>query len=416
MKKCLIIFFFVPLFVFSQTVPKCWFSGSGVAWKGNLYLNDSVKLKFWFSFDKTKTNKQLLYIYNGEERITVNEVLEKNDSILIKMPLYDSEFKCKWQNKQEHRDSISGVWINNARKTKNIINFTANKIQYKTIAKCVDCKKFSGEWQTCFSPRTADSTKAIGIFTYTDCWDFLYGTFLTETGDYRYLCGSTNDSTMELSCFDGTHAFYFSGKLTKDGSIAGKFYSGLHWYETWEAKRNDTFELRNPDSLTFLKPGFEKINFTFKNLDGKQVSLSDEKYKNKVVIIQIMGTWCPNCMDETKYLSYFYEKHKLKGLEIIALAFEKDTSFAKGKSNCERLRKRFDVQYEILLTQKTGKDQARQALPMLNDIISFPTTIYIDKKGKVRKIHTGFNGPGTGKYFDKWAENNKHFIDKLLSE
>lgn len=413
MKKILFIVFIFPMLLIAQNKPKCWFSGSGIAWQGNLNLNDSVKLSFLFGIDKTNINETIIYIYNGEERITVNEVWEKNDSLFFKMPVFDSEFKCKWQ---KNHDSISGIWINHSRKTKNFIQFTAKKINYKTAVSCSNCTMFSGNWETCFSPGTNDSTKAIGIFVNPNCWDFLYGTFLTETGDYRYLSGTTIGDKMVISCFDGSHAFYFSGKLKVDGTISGDFYSGSHWHETWTAKRNDKFELRNPDSLTFLKKGYENINFSFKNLNGKTISLSDERYKNKVVIIQIMGTWCPNCMDETKYLAQFYKKQNSKGLEIIALAFEKDTTFAKAKSNCERLKTKFDVKYEILLTQKTGKDQAKQALPMLNDIMSFPTTIYIDKKGKVRKIHTGFNGPGTGKYFDIWVEENRLFVEKLLSE
>lgn len=449
MKKIILAALILPVLSFSQDKqPKCWFETGGYAWEGALHLNDSVKLRFLFTIFETKGAGKIIYIYNGQERITVDQVTLKNDSLLFKMPVFDSEFKCKWQSKYKKTDSLSGVWINHARKTKNIIPFSARRFQYKT-ARMLIGSPFRGKWETTFSPGDKDNeSKAVGIFTLPHCWDFIYGTFLTETGDYRYLCGTDSyeyhysylhdslrqkgmsdlewkyerkkiartDTIMELSCFDGAHAFYFKAKIKADGTLEGDFYSGSHWHEKWIAKRNDSFELRNPDSLTCLKPGYDKINFSFKNLEGKTVSLSDDRYRGKVVIIYVMGSWCPNCMDETKYLAEFYKKYKSKGVEIVALAFEKDTSFAKAKAHCEKLKAKFDVQYEILLTQKTGKDQASAALPMLNAVMSFPTTIYIDKNGNVRKIYTGFTGPGTGIYYDKWAEENILFVEKLLKE
>ncbi len=182
------------------------------------------------------------------------------------------------------------------------------------------------------------------------------------------------------------------------------------------AVRNDNFQLRNPDSLTYLKPGFTSIDFSFKNLEGKSVSIKDEKFKNKVVIIQIMGTWCPNCMDETKFLAPFYDTYKSKGLEVVALAFERTDDFNKAVNNIQRSKKRFSANYEFLITMKTGKDQASEALPMLNAVMAFPTTIYIDKKGVVRKIYTGFNGPATGDAHTKFVEDTTRFVEMLLAE
>ena len=208
---------------------------------------------------------------------------------------------------------MDGVWINHARKDKNILAFHASAGRPLTKPILEEIKTdWSGKWESTFSPGTKDSSKAICLFK--DDTNFT-GTFLTETGDYRFLEGYSFNGTFLLSCFDGSHAFLFTGEIKGDSIINGHFYSGSHHHETWVAKRNDKFELRNPDSLTYLKPGFTKVDFNFKNLDGKNVSLQDEKFKNKVVIIQIMGTWCPNCMDETKFLAPFYDKYNSKGLD-----------------------------------------------------------------------------------------------------
>lgn len=381
-------------------------------WKAKLSLNDSIKLHFKFDV-RTYKGKPTIEIYDGAEKIIVEEVSFAGDSLFFKMPVFDSEFKCRMITDKK----MTGVWINHARKTKNIVPFEAFSMYPDGVyTKRTDSIFYSNSaYEVTFSPNSPESSKAVGVFNE---WNFTYakGTFLTETGDYRYLSGERIGNKFWLSCFDGAHAFLFTGEVKGDSIINGHFYSGAHHHETWVAKRNDKFELRNPDSLTYLKPGFTKIDFNFKNLEGKNVSLQDEKFKNKVVIIQIMGTWCPNCMDETKFLAPFYDKYNSKGLEVVALAFERTDDFNKAVSNIQRSKTRFNADYEFLITMKTGKDQASEALPMLNEVMAFPTTIYIDKKGIVRKIYTGFNGPATGDAHTKFVEDTTRFVEKLLAE
>src|SRR3989344_981473 len=366
-------------------------------WKGFLKLNDSTQLPF--TFEVWKDSKKYSFTFqNAEESINTTEINIRKDSVFVKMPVFDSEFKIL-----SFGEEMTGIWINYARKDKNIIPFSAYYSPIHEPSQLLRQQDYSyGKWEVTFSPRSKDSTKAIGLFTARST--HTEGTFLTETGDYRFLEGQFQGDTFHLACFDGSHAFYFRGQLKGNKILNGHFYSGAHWHETWVAVKNEKFELKNPDSLTYLKPGFTKVDFNFKNLDGKNVSLQDEKFKNKVVIIQIMGTWCPNCMDETKFLAPFYNKYNSKGLEVVALAFERTDDFKKAVNNIQRSKTRFGAKYEFLITMKTGKNQASEALPMLNAVMAFPTTIYIDKKGVVRKIYTGFNGPATGDAHTKFVE------------
>jgi peroxiredoxin len=384
-------------------------------WQGVLLLNDSTDLRFRFEV-KYDLGIYSVDFINAEERISTNEIAVRNDSVFIKMPVFDSEFRCK-----KSGDKLTGVWINHTRKDKNIISFIADRC----LKKCEDETVFistqyfnaGGTWECDFSPGSNELTKAKGVFVQTDPFKQLTGTFLTETGDYRYLEGKlANNRKIYLSCFDGAHAFVFTGNMKGDSIVNGHFYSGAHHHENWIAKRNDKFQLRNPDSLTYLKPGFTKVDFSFKNPEGKTVSLNDKKYNGKVVIVQLMGSWCPNCMDETKFLASFYDKYKPKGLEVVGLAFERTDDFNKAVSNVNRMKNRFNADYEFLITMKTGADQASEALPMLNKIMAFPTTIYIDKKGVVRKIYTGFYGPATGNNYSKYVEETTRFVEKLLAE
>jgi hypothetical protein len=121
-------------------------------------------------------------------------------------------------------------------------------------------------------------------------------------------------------------------------------------------------------------------------------------------------------MDETKFLAPFYDRYNKQGLEVVGLAFERTDDFNKAAANLQRSKAKFRVNYDLLITMKTGKDQASGALPMLNEIMAFPTTIYIDKKGVVRKIYTGFSGPATGAAYTKYVEDTTRFVEKLLEE
>jgi thiol-disulfide isomerase/thioredoxin len=182
------------------------------------------------------------------------------------------------------------------------------------------------------------------------------------------------------------------------------------------AKKNAKAALPEADKLTFLKPGYDKLAFSFPDLTGKMVSLADPKYQGKVVIVQILGSWCPNCLDESEFLIPYYNKHKDKGLAIIGLAYERSAKFDEAKLRLDKMTKRLGVTYDILLAGTIAKDNASNSLPMLNHVMAFPTTIYIDRAGKVRKIYTGFSGPSTGKYYEAFVDEFTSFVGKLLKE
>ena len=185
--------------------------------------------------------------------------------------------------------------------------------------------------------------------------------------------------------------------------------------ETFTAKMDSTAKLPDAYSLTYLKNSASRVDFSFKNLEGKPVSLTDAKFKNKVVILQLFGSWCPNCMDETAYLAKFYNRYKNKGVEVVGLAYERTTDFEKSKRNVAQVKARLNADYTFLITGFTNTE-ASKSLPMLNKVMAFPTMIILDKKGEVRKIHTGFSGPGTGKHYQEFTQEFEHLIDGLIKE
>lgn len=382
-------------------------------WRATLKTQSGAEIPFNFEV-KDSANLKILDIINGEERFRVDEISIKEDSVIIQMPLFDSEIKTVLKN-----GSLRGQWIKYFADSTQSMSFNAEYDDKHRFFKTDDkpVSDVSGRWSVSF--QSADGTKsypAIGEFKQQD--GRVLGTFLTSTGDYRFLEGTVSDGSLYLSCFDGSHAYLFTGKLSNNGNITeGKFYSGLNSFETWSAKRDENAILPDAYSMTALKEGYERIDFSFPGLDGKKVSIADERFKNKVVLVQFFGSWCPNCMDETAYLTSFYSRYHEKGVEIIALAYERSTDPQRAMKNVSRLRDRFNVPYDMLLTGYTNdKAEVAKSLPMLKSFIAFPTLMIIDKEGKVRKIHTGFSGPGTGSHYTDFVTEFEKEIDKLLAE
>ncbi len=252
---------------------------------------------------------------NGKERFTVDDVSITGDSVHLSIAIFDAAIHARITD-----SGLDGVYVKNY----------ATDYRLPFLAIYNDSTRFglsehstvdySGKWEVDFI-NTDGTEKAMGLFQQEG--SYLTGTFATPTGDYRFLEGIVTGDTMKLSTFDGTHLYLFEGIVDDNGRIDGSFWSGKSFFQKWTAVSNETFELPDPDSFTFLNPGYEDFNISFPNPDGKIVSIRDEQFRDKPVIIQIMGSWCPNCMDESHFLASWYGLNKDRGVEILGLAFER---------------------------------------------------------------------------------------------
>ena len=414
MKNFVFLIFTILLLGCSSEQPKEKISTQSLvegSWLLNFKLDENNTIPTKFKLSKVAENYLIEFI-NADEKIAIKGVEVNNNTIIIKDPVFNTWFEGNIINES----TIKGYWYKNDKDYK--IAFEAKLSTENRFVKPTTLNpsenNISGRWEVDFSKNNpSDHYKAIGQFAQEG--NYLTGTFMTETGDYRFLEGNFYNDIAYLSCYDGAHLFMFKAELKND-SLYGTFWSGTHWEEPWVAGRNETFELTNPDSLTFLKEGYNNLAFTFPDLKGNNVSLSDEKFQNKVVIVNIMGPWCPNCKDETAYLTQLYKNNKEKGLEIIALSFDKSEEYESAKNTALKIKEHFSVEYDILIAGKASKIEAAKALPMLNHIMSYPTSIFIDRKGNIRKIRTGFYGPGTGEFYNRYIEQTDSFIAKLLEE
>ncbi len=377
-------------------------------WLVELEVMDNQVLPFNLKVNKNTDGGYSMQVFNAEEVIDIDEIEIKGDSIMMQTPVFEGYLAGTFTE-----NTIEGQFVKES--LERIVPFKAVygiEERFKTISENLN-KNISGIWETYFSPNLEEEYVGKGIFLQEN--DKVTGTFRTTTGDYRFLEGVVDGDSLKLSAFDGAHAFLFNAKIT-DSTMNGVFYSGNHFKEPFIATRNDGFELPDPDSLTFLNEGYDKLAFTFPDTEGKMISLSDEKYKDKTVIVQLLGTWCPNCLDETKFLVDYLKDNS--GIEVIGLAFESAKTKEIAIKGIKRLKDRVGVTYPILLAQygTYDKQKAQEKLPMLNHVLSYPTTIFIDKKGKVRKIHTGFNGPATGDKYEEFKTDFNQLITKLQNE
>ncbi|MFL5741167.1 MAG: peroxiredoxin family protein [Flavisolibacter sp.] len=400
---------FILFFVICWT-PRPPFSNG--KWRAVIHRNDGNDIVFNFEV-QSKGEKKILYVLNAGERLLVDQVKVDEDSVLIQMPFFESRF----QGKLDADGHLEGVWIKRLADHDQVMPFEAFPHQDQRFrVNEAPRLNVSGRWPARFRDRQGEITEAIGEFVQSG--SRVTGTFLTGTGDYRFLEGVVSGDSLKLSGFDGGHAFLFTSRISNDSTMDGSFYSGIAAPESWTAHKDNKAELPDGYDQTHMRKGESKLDFRFRSIDGNYISLSDPRFKNKVVIIQVMGSWCPNCMDETQFLSDYYTKHHQQGLEIIALAYERSTDFERSKASLERFRNRFQVQYPILVTGVTVSDpqRAERTLPQLDNLAAFPTSIFIDRSGKVRKIYTGFSGPGTGQHFEAFKKEFDQTIKELLAD
>ncbi|RYU79583.1 TlpA disulfide reductase family protein [Hymenobacter persicinus] len=378
-----------------------------------------------FLFDvATAGGKPTVTLRNGEERLKLDEISTAGDSTTIRLGVFDAALVVR----ADGADKLKGAWVKYDGKEPYRVAFAATKGEQKLfpVTSGQQPVSFDGTWNVTFEGSDGETYPAVGIFKQTG--NDVTGTFLTTTGDYRYLAGQVDGNSLKVSTFDGSHGFLFTARngpkkpidITKEyapNTLFGDFYSGKKGHETWTAVPDPNAKLPDANSLTGMKPGQKKLAFKFPSImEGGSISPTDPKYKGKVVVLQILGSWCPNCMDETNFLAPWYEKNKSRGVEIIGLGYERTADQQVAAQKLNKMKQRMNIGYDIAVAGEASADAASKSLPQLAKVLAFPTTIFLDKKGEVRKIHTGFSGPGTGKYYQQEIDEFNKTIDMLLKE
>jgi len=404
MKNILIALLFAPFLILAQN------PAQGI-WRAEISTHGGA-LPINFEVNSSDKKGELdIKIINGSEKFSLGNSYFRGDSLVLPLDLYDSEIVFSVTKSTE----MKGYFVKK-RNGKSVyqlaISALAGSAERFTQLKPATIN-VSGKWMADFFSDATNHSPGVGVFEQKGA--AVTGTFLRTSGDYRFLQGNVSGDSLLLSYFDGSGVYLVKAKVS-GSQFTGRFTSGLSGVRNLEGKLDPAAALPDLKKLTFLKPGFDRINFKLPTTKGEQISLQDERFKNKVVVIELMGSWCPNCLDESRYLAPFYKKYQSKGVEVLGLAFESSPDIKISGPKMDNFQKKIGITYPLLFAGTPDEKTITQVLPMLSQMNGYPTTFIIDKKGVVREIHTGFSGPGTGKYYADWISDFEHTIQDLLAE
>lgn len=348
---------------------------------------------------------------NGADTSYFNDVFIKGDSLIIGFDFYDSYLR----GKINFDGSLTGTWSRRAPGgERSVLPFRAEKGTTSRYPKTSPATyPFEGTWKATFTDE--DGTfPAQGTFV-SEPGGVLHGTFRTETGDYRFLEGFYTDSGFTLSTFDGAHAFLFKAELQPDGSLEGDFWSRDTYHATWTAEKGEG-NLRNPLQISAEEATGKQMQFAFPNVDGDTIRASDPRFKNKPMLVYLFGSWCPNCADETNMLRKLYtENYMDTNLQVVGLAYEFTGNFKKDAEMVGKYKKRFNIPWTLVVAGMNDKTEAAETLPFLDSVISYPTSIFVDKNHTIKAIHVGFNGPATGSAYFQEIQRFKDHINQIIN-
>lgn len=372
----------------------------------------SGNLPFNFVVNKGKTSKTYqIKIQNGVEKFSLGESFFRGDSLVIPFDLYDSELVGFLTSSKK----MNGYW-NMKRNGKAIFRIPFEAL-FGSTERYTNLKpakiNVTGNWMADFWSDESNHSPGIGMFKQIN--NSVTGTFLKTSGDYRFLQGNVSGDSLFLSYFDGSYLIQIRVRV-KGKTFEGNYFTGLAGKRNLKAQLNAKARLPDLKKVTYLKPGYNRINFSLPDPDGNTISLKDSRYLGKVVVIELMGSWCPNCIDESRFLAPYYKKNKSKGLEVMGLSFEYSDDIKISGPKIKNFISKIGVPYPIAFAGKPDDLTIEKVLPMLHKINGYPTTFIIDRKGKVREIHTGFSGPGTGVYHTDWIQDFDKTIQALLIE
>jgi thiol-disulfide isomerase/thioredoxin len=212
-----------------------------------------------------------------------------------------------------------------------------------------------------------------------------------EYGDLRFLAGTLRDTWLSLSTFDGQHAYLLEARADPDGTLSGTFVCCDEIHDTFVAERSDDFAVVDPLTLVRVVSG--------EILDFEQLRKS--RYAGKAVIVEIFGSWCPNCNDLAPLLTELYAEHRDDGLEMIGIAYEMSEDEVFTRERLRTYREKHGLDWEIVLASAPPEELFAAGSARLSPIAGVPVTIFLNRDRSVHAIYSGFSGPATGPAHDQ---------------
>jgi peroxiredoxin len=358
-------------------------------------------------------DRYVAWLVNGPERAEVSDVAVDGERISMGMPGYPHRLEARLVDGRLEGEVVF-LRPGGERKAARLVAERGVTWRFFPPSQG-DVSDFSGRWALTFrDPETGRETT--GIAELAQEGRAVTGTVLRESGDDRYIAGEARGDTVFLSRFDGGSAYLYVARLGEDGTLAGEFRTGTGGYRALSGRRDADARLADVASLTRVSSEAGPFRFTFPDLSGRPVSLADERFRDKVVIVTIGGTWCPNCHDEAAFLRDFLPSRQARGLEVVQLMFEYTADFESSAASVRNFVDKFGIGYPVLIAGTYESGAVQRALPQLEKFYAYPTMLVLDRQGHVRYTHTGFSGPATGAHYDEFVADFSALVDGLLAE
>lgn len=269
-----------------------------------------------------------------------------------------------------------------------------------------------GQWDATFRPTQRPSPRMIHL---RPTERGLEGTIVSNSGDYGAFWGGAVADSFAMAHYDGSFIYLLTGRLDGD-TLRGVFHAGLRSQTPFVAVRSTGRPHLTPPTEVVRADTSEPFTFAFPSVDGGMVTSDDARFRDKVVIVEIFGTWCPTCHDSAPLMAELYDRFHDRGLEIVGLAYEVTGDTAVDGALVRRYRDKFGIGFPLLLAGINDGESAGETQPQLVGSIAYPTTIFLDRSGSVRKVHAGFYGPALK---DAHAALRREFlrtVEALLAE
>lgn len=376
-------------------------------WKGTIiYSNADIPFSFELEYSD-HSDAPLLTFINGKDRASLKARIQ-NDSLIIPMFAFDITLKMALGE-----ELMEGELIKHYNGRSYPFRAEFGKPRF-VIAEEEDPIQVGNRWDMTVNAGQRGEYPAVGLFEQTG--NRVTGTIMTEVSDYRFFEGKVENNEIEMSVFDGVHSFLLKGMYNDStGSWSGDLILDDGYFRPWLATRDDKAALEDPFEVIDLsnrkvKPDLDKLAV----LDNQRVS--SEEYEGKVLIVQLMGTWCSNSQDQTRYLTQWYKEHPEQEVEFLAVNYEANYSVQYGLDRIETYKKRLNIPYEIILGGPLSKSKAAEPFSFMDEIMAFPTLVFIDKQGYARYVHSYFTGPATGEYYEDFDRRFNAIVEELMAE
>jgi thiol-disulfide isomerase/thioredoxin len=386
--------------------PVAWAESLAGLWNATVNVNGTeIPFKIGFSGDGTNVKG---WFFNGEDHENSTGGKLENGSLVLNFDSYASVLTATLKD-----GALDGEYSSRRGKP---LPIHAVRAVPETPSK-VKAPDISGLWYLEGVNSSKKGEKA---------WQFIVrqkgaevsGAILRVDGDTGTLTGSYKDGKFALSHFSGGRPALLvitpqiDGTLTVD--LKGQHHEGVITAVRPEQARAKGFDLpTDADQHTGVKDPSKPFTFSFRDLNGNLVSNEDARFQGKVVLVNVTGSWCPNCHDEDQFLPAIYNKYHSRGLEIVALDFEEPEQLA-DPVRLKTLIKEYGIKYTVLVGGETNS--AKEKLTQAADWDSWPTTFFVGRDGLVKKVHSGFPSPGSGELYKKEKEEFVAEVERLLAE